>query len=195
MQVIEQIPFIHAFSVSGNDDNLPENLGTFETIEEFQEFFALNMVSEHQKTFAQRFYSEEEIQAMDGQILEIAKDEIPKAKQVLREAEIHLADAKKFKEGAFETYNALQTEMQDVAAEVKNGKTEIEIPANRINKVALKGKYYHYAWLDSGEVVLVKISLMTDSEKEELFSQTDKNEKFFEGLKNGKNKGKTQQIS
>jgi|GEM_PF-2310188 len=195
MQVIEQIPFIHAFSVSGNDDNLPENLGTFETIEEFQEFFALNMVAEHQKTFAQRFYSEEEIQAMDEQILEIAKDEIPKAKQVLREAEIHLADAKKFKEGAFETYNALQTEMQDVAAEVKNGRTEIEIPANRINKVALKGKYYHYAWLDSGEVVLVKISLMTDSEKEELFSQTDKNEKFFEGLKNGKNKGKTQQIS
>ena len=80
-------------------------------------------------------------------------------------------------------------------AEVKNGKTEVEIPANRINKVALKGKYYHYAWLDNGECVLVKISLMTDSEKEELFSQTDKNEKFFETLKNGKNKGKAQQVS
>ena len=195
MELVENKPFIHAFSVSGNDDNLPENLGGFESIEAFQEFFALNTVAEHQKTFAQRFYSDEEIKEMDNQILEIAKDEIPKAKETLRDAEIKLVDAKKFKEGAFETYSALQTEMQDVAAEVKNGKTEIEIPANRINKVALKGKYYHYAYLDNGEVVLVKISFMTDSEKEELFSQSDKNEKFFETLKNGKNKGKTKQVS
>lgn len=195
MELVENIPFIHAFSVSGNDDNLPENLGKFETIEEFQEYFALNMVAEHQKTFAQRFYSEEEIAEMDGKILEIAKDEIPKAKEALNNAETNLAYAKKQVEYAKETYGALNTEMQDIAAEVKNGKTEIEIPANRINKVALKGKYYHYAWLDNGEVVLVKISFMTDSEKEELFSQTDKNEKFFETLKNGKNKGKTKQVS
>ncbi|WP_379963946.1 hypothetical protein [Epilithonimonas sp. UC225_85] len=190
MEIVENTPFIHNFSVTGNDDNLPEKLGVFETIDEFQEFFALNTVAEHQKVFAKRWYSDEEIHNFRNEILEVAENELPEAKFQLSEKEIEFATAKKEKEIAIESVGALQTKIGDLAAEIKIGKTEIEVPANRTYKVPIKGKYYFYAWQDNGDCILVKVALMTDEEKEELFSQTDKNEQFFESLKNVKNQRK-----
>jgi hypothetical protein len=50
-------------------------------------------------------------------------------------------------------------------------------------------------WQDNGDVSLAAVYDIPEHEKADLFSSTDKNEKFFESLKNGKDKGKTQQIS
>ncbi|MHA7823660.1 hypothetical protein ACVVIH_12930 [Chryseobacterium arthrosphaerae] len=195
MQVVEQIPFIHNFSVAGNDDNVPENLGTFETIDDFQEYFALNTVSEHQKVHAKRWYTDEEIQNFREIILNVVEEELPEAKQNLLEKEANLSTAKKEKEVAVESVGALQTKISDLATEIKGEKTTIDVPANRTYRVPYKGKYYFYVWQDNGDCVLAYVQDIPEHEKAELFSSTNKNEEFFEGLKNGKDKGAAQQIS
>ncbi|CAA7196719.1 type II toxin-antitoxin system RelE/ParE family toxin [Chryseobacterium potabilaquae] len=192
MELVKNIAFIHNFSVADNDENLPENLGNFQTIEEFQEYFALNTLSEHQKVFAKRYYSDEEIHYFRNEILEVAENELPEAKQQLAEKDIQFSMAKKEKNIAFDFVRALQTKINDLAAEIKIGKTGIEVPANRTYRVPYKGRLYFYTWQDNGDCVLVKVALMSDEEKEELFNHTDKNEQFFENFKNVKNKRQTQ---
>jgi hypothetical protein len=195
MHLLEEKPFEHNFSVAGNDENLPENLGNFETIDEFQEYFALNTVSEHQKTFAQRWYTDEEIHNFREMILGVVENELPEARENLAQKESDLQTAKKEKETASETVGALQTKISDFALEIKAEKTSIEVPANRTYRLPHKGRYYFYVWQDNGDVSLAAVYDIPEHEKADLFSSTDKNEKFFESLKNGKDKGKTQQIS
>lgn len=190
MQLVEQEPFIHNFSVSGNDDNLPLNLGEFKTIDDFQKYFALNTVSEHSKVSATRFYTDEEIQNFRGIILGVVEEELPEARQNLLEKEANLSIAKKEKEIAVETVGALQTKITDLANEIKGGKTTIDVASNRCYRVPYKGKYYFYAWQDNGDAVLVKVQEIPEHEKAEIFSSTNKNEEFFESLKNGKDKRK-----
>ncbi|WP_347216655.1 hypothetical protein [Chryseobacterium sp.] len=195
MQLVEQEPFIHNFSVIGNDDNLPEKIGVFETVEAFQEYFALNTVSEHRKVNATRFYTDEEIHNFREIILGVVEEELPEAKMNLSEKEANLSVAKKEKEIALESVGALQTKISDLANEIKVEKTSVEVPSNRCYRVPYKGKYYFYAWQDNGDCVLTYIQEIPEHEKSEIFSSTSKNDEFFEGLKNGKNKGKDKQIS
>lgn len=198
MQLVEQEPFIHNFSVTGNDDNLPEKLGVFETVEEFQEYFALNTVSEHRKVTATRFYTDEEIHNFRGIILGVVDEELPEARQNLSEKEANLSIAKKEKEIALESVGALQTKISDLADEIKSGKTSVDVPSNRCYRVPYKGKYYFYTWQDNGDCVLTAVQDIPEHEKAEIFSSTGttiKNDHFFEALQNGKDKGKTQQIS
>ncbi|ROI02913.1 hypothetical protein EGI16_12130 [Chryseobacterium sp. G0240] len=90
MQIVEQIPFLHNFSVVGNDDNVPENLGIFETIDDFQEYFALNTVSEHQKVNAKRWYTDEEIQNFREIILNVVEEELPVGNKEIKDLKIEL---------------------------------------------------------------------------------------------------------
>lgn len=191
MHLVEQDLFIHNFSVTGNDDNLPLNLGEFKTIDDFQQYFALNTVSEHSKVSATRFYTDEEIHNFRGIILGVVEEELPEARQNLLEKEANLSIAKKEKEIAVETVGALQTKISDLASEIKVGKTTIDVASNRCYRVPYKGKYYFYAWQDNGDCVLVKVQEIPEHEKAEIFSSTTKNEEFFESLKNGKDERKT----
>ncbi|WP_372483312.1 hypothetical protein AB9J70_06370 [Elizabethkingia anophelis] len=191
MEIVENRPFEHNFSVSGNDDNLPENLGHFETIDDFQEHFAINTVSEHQKVTAVRHYTDEEILEFREEILRVAEDQLPEAKENFSQKDIEFKQAKEAKEIAGEVVGALQTKISDLAAEIKEGKTEIEVPANRTYRVPYKGKYYFYTWQDNGDCVLVKVKDVPEHEKAEIFNNTDKNNAFFDNLKNGKNKRQT----
>ncbi|MGG7470806.1 hypothetical protein [Chryseobacterium arthrosphaerae] len=195
MKIVEQEPFIHNFSVNGNDDNLPEKIGVFETIDEFQEFFALNTVSEHQKVTARRWYTDEEIQNLREIILTTVEEELPEAKQNLMEKESNLSTAKKEKEIAVESVGALQTKISDLVTEIKGEKTTIDIPSNRTYRVPYKGKYYFYVWQDNGDCVLAYVQDIPDHEKAGLFNTTKKNDQFFKDLKDGKNKGASEQIS
>lgn len=189
MELLVNTPFIHNFSVSGNDDNLPEKLGTFQTIDDFQEFFALNTVSEHQQVMATRHYTDEEIHNFREEILGVVENELPEAKTILGDKEFELSVAKKQKEIALESVGALRTKIDDLAAEIKEGKTQIEVASNRTYRVPYKGRYYYYVFQDDGDCVLAKVLEVPEHEKTEIFNNTDKNDKFFEGLKNVKNKG------
>ncbi|MDV3536802.1 hypothetical protein CMU91_14885 [Elizabethkingia anophelis] len=191
MELVEKEPFIHNFSVTGNDDNLPENIGYFKTIDDFQEHFAVNTVSEHRKVSAVRHYTDEEILGFREDILRVAEDELPQAKEELSKRDIEFKKAKESREDAIETVGALNTKIGDLAAEIKEGKTEIEVPANRTYRVPYKGKYYFYTWQDNGDCVLVKVLDVPEHEKAEIFNNTDKNNTFFESLKNGNDKRKT----
>lgn len=190
MHLVEQEPFLHNFSVIGNDDNLPEKIGVFETVDDFQEYFALNTVSEHQKVNATRFYTDEEIQNFREIILGVVEEELPEAKHTLSEKEANLSVAKKEKEIAVESVGALQTKISDLALEIKSGKTNVDIPSNRCYRVPYKGKYYFYVWQDNGDCVLAYVKDIPEHEKAEIFSYSTKNDEFFEAFKNGKDKRK-----
>lgn len=195
MELVQEKEFLHNFSVVGNDDNLPEKIGVFENIDSFQEYFALNTLSEHKQVEAVRHYTDEEIHNFREEILEVVENELPEAKILLADKEYELSLAKKQKELALESVGALRTKVDDLAAEIKEGKTTIEIPSNRTYRVPYKGKYYFYVWQDNGDCVLAKVLDVPEHEKAEIFNNTDKNDSFFENLKNGKNKGKAKQIS
>jgi len=190
MHLVEQETFLHNFSVIGNDDNLPEKIGVFETVDDFQEYFALNTVSEHQKVNATRFYTDEEIQNFREIILGVVEEELPEAKQTLSEKEANLSIAKKEKEIAVESVGALQTKISDLASEIKSGKTNVDIPSNRCYRVPYKGKYYFYVWQDNGDCLLAYVKDIPEHEKAEIFSSSTKNDEFFEAFKNGKDKRK-----
>ncbi|MCT4034864.1 hypothetical protein HZQ14_15685 [Elizabethkingia anophelis] len=150
MEIVENRPFEHNFSVSGNDDNLPENLGHFETIDDFQEHFAINTVSEHQKVTAVRHYTDEEILEFREEILRVAEDQLPEAKENYSQKDIEFKQAKEAKEIAGEVVGALQTKISDLAAEIKEGKTEIEVHhiTYYIAGQSIRGKELHnLKWL------------------------------------------------
>ncbi|TWP31914.1 hypothetical protein ETU08_00200 [Apibacter muscae] len=192
MKIVETQPFIHEFNITGNENNLPEILKHFNTPEECHEYFSSNLIAEHTKLYVDRVYTEEEITEFEDNILDIVKNQMPDAENKISDAEYSLQVAKKNKEKAVESYNALNTEIKDYRNEILKGTTELEIEAQRVFRFPYKGYYYHYVYLDNGMVVLAKITLMNEEERNELFSSSDKNEKFINSLLNEeKNKRKT----
>lgn len=90
-----------------------------------------------------------------------------------------LAEAKQTASAAAETVSATLTEVKALSAEVKRGLKEITLDENFTYKVAFKGRYYCYTYIDK-QIRLVRIMDIPEHEKGEIFSSSAANELFID---------------
>ena len=120
----------------------------------------------------ERKYDDFEIHAIREEYCIKQENDVPRRKQ---ELEIVLADIKTMKKNAEEAYNSALLEVSDLAARVKNGKTDFRLPSTKTARIALNGHFLFYSWVD-GKFQLCKVQKIPDWDRTGLWSQEDVNQ-------------------
>lgn len=120
----------------------------------------------------ERKYDKFEIQAIREEYCIKQENDVPKRKQ---ELETVLAQIKAMKKNAEEAYTSALLEVSDLAARVKNGKTDYRLPSTKTARIALNGHFLFYSWVD-GMFQLCKVNKIPDWDRTGLWSQEDVNQ-------------------
>jgi hypothetical protein len=182
MNILESYrPKFIEFQVAKNDEQVKDVLGSFPTSEDAVMFIAKNFVSINQKTTVSRFLDNFEKSEIRKEYNAILEDKLPTVEKELQRAEAAFEAAKKQLASAKEYLNATINEAKSLAFVVKRGTTEIEIDDMFTWKLAVRGMFYFYTYID-GEIRLARVSEISQTEKMDLFSSMDKNESYFQSL-------------
>lgn len=119
----------------------------------------------------ERKYDDFEIHAIREEYCIKQENEVPKRKE---ELETVLAQIKTMKKNAEEAYNSSLLEVSDLAARVKNGKTDFRLPSTKTARIALDGHFLFYAWVDD-KFQLCKVQKIPDWDRNGLWAQEDTN--------------------
>jgi len=122
---------------------------------------------------AMRRYDEHEITMIREEYCVKQENDAPVRKRDLEET---LERIKAMKKAAEEAYNSVLLEIADLAARVKNGKTEFRLPATETVRIALNGHFLFYSWVD-GAFQLCKVDKIPEWDRNSLWSQEDINRK------------------
>lgn len=165
---------------------VPANLGQFESEEDARVFMSQNLLAVSTKLKAERFMDQVEIEDLRDQYAEELEDVLPKLRIEHFKKSEELERAKQNERDAKEMVNASLNKVQQLANEVNDRVTDIELdPAN--TWVAIyDGKRYYYAFID-GEIKLAKVEDVPSYEIADLISSSEKNSVFFERLKKAAN--------
>ncbi|WP_139959198.1 hypothetical protein [Flavicella sediminum] len=185
MKIAETKPFIHDFKVTGNEDNLPEFLGNFETVDDAKLFISKNFISEHVKGVATRFFTKAEIEEMRSEVHQELEEQQFELKKKLDTATILFEQAKKNKNDAEEALRASMTKVKDISGQIRERTTTVAIDASRSYRLAVHNKYYTYVFTDRFELVLCDVMDIPEYDRKDLFNSLLKNEEAFEKLING----------
>ena len=120
----------------------------------------------------ERKYDNFEIQAIREEYCIKQENDVPKRKL---ELESTLAEIKSMKKNAEEAYNSALLEVSDLAARVKNGKTDFRLPSTKTARIALNGHFLFFAWVDD-KFQLCKVQKIPDWDRNGLWSQEDVNQ-------------------
>lgn len=122
---------------------------------------------------ATRVYDAHEIQEIREEYCLKQENEAPERKRYLEET---LERIKAMKKSAEEAYNSILLEISDLAARVKKGTTDFQLPSTETVRIALNGNFLFFAWVD-GKMQLAKVEKIPDWDKNSLWSQEDWNRK------------------
>lgn len=167
------------FDMAHDGSNMPESFGEFQTAEDVSKFLGNNLVSiNHALTVARHmdFKEKTEIRQEYNDILE---NRLPIYEKELSAANQKLAEAKRVVANAQEMVNAATTEAKSLAIEVKRGVKDIKLDDNYTSRIAYRGRYYFYTYID-GKLQLCAIKDIPESEKSEIWNQMAGNETFID---------------
>lgn len=99
------------------------------------------------------------------------ENELPKRLEELEEA---VLTAKNLKKNAEDRLEDIRRRIAELAAEVKRGVREVELPKSRTIRIALNGYYLFYAWVD-GKFQLCDGNRIPKWERNELWAQDVQN--------------------
>lgn len=167
------------FDVATDNSLMPENFGTFETLEEAAKFMGGNMVVINQAMTVNRHMDHVEKKLLRDQCTDLLENILPVNERNHSLATNELAEAKKKEKEAGEMVSATINEAKMVAAEVKRGLKEMGLDDIATFKVPFKGRFYCYTFIDKA-VRLVKIQDIPEYQKGELFTQSASNEAFID---------------
>jgi len=177
------------FDVAHDGSPVPENLGIFETAEDATTHMEKNFSTTNQALTVNRFMDNFEKSELRKQVTDILENRMPSLEQDLRDACEAYNIAKKEKEDAAGMVTAYVNEAKAKSVEVKNGVKEMRLDELSTWKLPYKSKFYFFTYIDK-QVRLVKISEMTELDKQELFSQGNINAEIFENGEITTQKGK-----
>lgn len=126
----------------------------------------------------ERKYDNFEIQAIREEYCIKQENDVPKRKLELEKT---LSDIKAMKKNAEEAYNSALLEVSDLAARVKNGKTDFCLPPMKTARIALNGHFLLYAWVDD-KFQLCKVEKIPTWDKKGLWSQEDVNQRAMKDV-------------
>lgn len=176
----------HLIEFTAESEKVPTKLGEFESVEDAREFMAKNFVAFNQKLTAQRYMDGKEIEMLREEYSQELEEELPKYKKHLLHRVEELERAKQNKKEAEEQVNASLTKIQDLAKEVNGRVTTIELDEANTWAMVIDRTRFIYTLMD-GEIQLAHKEELTELEREDFFTSSDQNKKYFEKLKKASN--------
>lgn len=172
------------FGVKTNE--VPQTLGEFKNLEEATQFINQNFVAIPQKLETTRLMDDYEREAIREEYRKELEEKIPVYKKELQIKTLELEEAKTAEKNAKEILSATWNKIDILAKEVNDGVTEINLDAASTFKIAHKGNYYFYTFVNS-EITLAKIMQIPEFERDEIFNSSERNKESFEELKKASN--------
>jgi hypothetical protein len=167
------------FNVTHDGSKMPVTLGEFATAEEAQKHMS-NLTCTNQRLPVARLLDNTEKAKMRGQYTALLEDQLPIYEAELSDAENKLAAAKKVQKQAEDALNANTQHAHNLSAAVKRGLKDMELDEKYTYRVAYKGRYYFYTWMDK-QLKLCAIRDIPELEKGEIWNQMAGNEEWVDG--------------
>ncbi len=167
------------FNVAHDGSNMPESLGTFETVEEMSKFLGGSLIVVNQALTVSRHMDNIEKKELRDHCQDVMENLVPLFEQKLKEADVALAEAKKAQKDAEERYNSTIADAKDLAREAKRGLREMNLDEKYTFQVPYNGHYYFYTWIDKA-LRLCLIRTIPDTEKQDLYNAMGGNEAWID---------------
>ncbi|TYP71513.1 hypothetical protein [Aquimarina intermedia] len=167
------------FTVESNQ--VPKVLGEFESDEDARVFMAQNLLSLQTNLNAKRFMDHREIEGLRDEYGNELENELPKLKENHLKKANEAEEAKKLEKEAKEMVNASRNKIEQLAIEVNDRTTDIELDSENTWQVVYNSKLYYYTFID-GKIQLAHVQDIPSYQENDLISSSQKNEKFFENL-------------
>lgn len=179
MEKLEYRPRHIEFDVASDGSNMPESFGRFEDEKEVAEFFGNGLITLNHAITVSRHMDMHEKVEIRKEYNNVLEDVLPLNEKSLSEAAHELEKAKKTLKNAQEMVNAALTKVKTLAVEVKHGVKDIKLEDIYTHRIAYRGRYYFYTWIDK-ELRLCNARDIPESEKEEIWNQLAPNEIFID---------------
>ena len=179
-------PPVIEFEVSTDGTNVPETFGKFEEWDDAVRFLGTNLTSINQPLTANRFLDNKEKAELRSEYQGILENILPEYEKALSNAENELTAAKKRQKDALDAYNTMINNARKLASKVKKGLQEINLDDKYTSRIAYKGRYYFFTYMDK-ELKLCKIKDIPEHEKTEIWNAMAGNEEYIDN-----NFGKTE---
>ncbi|MDY8137601.1 hypothetical protein [Aquimarina sp. 2201CG5-10] len=157
---------------------VPSSLGKFKTDKEARVFMSENLLTVQSKITTERFMDQCEIEGLRDQYSDELENNLPSIKAEHFKKIEELERAKQNEKDAKEMVNSSLNKIQQLANEVNDRTTEIELDPAFTWEVVYNGKRFYYTYIDK-EIKLAAIRDIPSYEMEDLISSSDKNEEFF----------------
>jgi len=167
------------FDVAHDGSLMPENFGEYKDEAEVITFINENLIAIPYGITVARHMDSFEKSEMRKEYNDILENILPSHERRLSNASNELEEAKKKHKEALELVNSAFTTTKEIAREVKRGLKEMNLDEQFTYRVAFKGRYYIYTYIDK-QLKLCKIKDIPESEKTEIWNQMAKNEQFVE---------------
>ncbi len=161
---------------------VPQSLGEFESEEDARVFMSQNLLAVQTKLQAERIMDQFEIETLRNEYAEELEDVLPKIREEHFKRVEEMERAKQLEKDAKEMVSASLNKVQQLANEVNERVTSIELDPSNTWVAIYDGKKYFYAFID-GEIKLAKVQDVPAYEADDLISSSEKNAVFFEKLK------------
>ena len=172
-------PAVIEFDVATDGTNIPESFGSFEEWDDAVKFLGTNLTSINQPLTVNRFLDQKEKNDLRYEYQGILENLVPEYEKALSNAENELTAAKKKQKDALEAYNTMINNARKLAVKVKKGLQEINLDDKYTSRIAYKGRYYFFTYMDK-ELKLCKIRDMQENEKTEIWNAMAGNEEFID---------------
>ena len=159
---------------------VPVTLGKFKSDDEARLFMAENLLAMQTKLVVSRKLDEYEKEQLRKEYTLELEDVLPTYREAYLDAVNQLERAKKLEKDAKEMVNASLNKIQNLADEVNDGITEMELDQAHTWEVVHNGKRLYYTYID-GEIKLCKLNLISPDEIDDLITTSEKNANFFKG--------------
>lgn len=173
-------PEVIEFTVETSE--VPLNLGTFKTDDEARLFMAEKLLAVQSKLQTERFMDQVELEALRDQYSEELETVLPQLEQEHLEKHRELETAKQNEKDAKEMVSASITKIKQLANEVNERVTEINLDPATTWECVYNGKRFYYTYMDN-EIKLAAIRTIASYEADDLISSSERNATFFEALK------------
>lgn len=169
-------PPIIEFTVNSN---APTSLGKFKTDDEARMFIAENLMAMQTQASAARFMDEYEKEQLRKEYAEELEDELPTYRHAYLDAVNRLEDAKRLEKEAKEMVNASLSKIQQLADEVNDGTTLMDLDQAHTWEVVHNGRRLVYTYMDK-EIKLCRDSPVPDEDGYSLINSSERNAQFFD---------------
>jgi len=168
------------FNVAQDGSSMPENLGTYENEQQISEFFATSglITVNHALTVSRHMDMKEKIE-LRTEYNDVLENQLPIEEKDLSKALHEMEDAKRNVKNCQESVNAAMTKVKSLAVEVKHGVKEMKLDDIYTHRIAYRGRYYFYTWIDK-MLRLCAFYDIPESEKGEIWNQMAPNERFID---------------